>query len=87
MSTRSVIHFADWAITVDRTPGASGPVYEVECTTCREASDADERPRPPEDWALRHTGRNPDHRGYRAVITSFLRVAPAPGNPLHREAP
>ncbi|MBO0917730.1 DUF7848 domain-containing protein [Streptomyces laculatispora] len=87
MTIRSVIRMADWTIKVDRTPGASGPVYEVECTTCLEASDADERPRPPEDWALRHTGHNPGHRGYRAIITSFLRVTPAPGNPLHQEAP
>ncbi|MFI7366492.1 hypothetical protein ACIBO4_30535 [Streptomyces sp. NPDC050149] len=87
MSIRSVIRFADWTISADRTPGASGPVYEVECTTCLEASDTDEGPTAPEDWALRHTGRNPGHRGYRAIITSFLRVTPAPGNPLRQEGP
>lgn len=85
MSTRSVIRFADWAIGPDREPGASGPVYEVECTTCLETSDAAEGPTSPEDWALRHAGRNPAHRGYRAIITSFLRVTPAPGNPLYTE--
>ncbi|MER7723580.1 hypothetical protein [Streptomyces sp. NPDC096323] len=84
MTVRSVIRLADWTIGPDRAPGASGPVYEVECTTCMERSDADENRRPPEDWALRHAGRNPDHRGFRAIITSFLRVTPAPGNPLHR---
>ncbi|MGN5636636.1 DUF7848 domain-containing protein [Streptomyces sp. AC154] len=87
MSARSVIRFADWTVNVDRTPGASGPVHEVECTTCLERSEAHGQRTPPEDWALRHTGRNPDHRGYRAIITSFLRVTPAPGNPLHQEAP
>ncbi|MFG2409273.1 hypothetical protein ACGFR8_34030 [Streptomyces brevispora] len=86
MTVRSVIRHADWTISTDREPGASGPLYEVECTTCQESSDATEGPTPPEDWALRHTGRNPGHRSYRAIITSFLRVIPAPGNPWHREA-
>lgn len=85
MSIRSVIRNADWTIGLDRTPGASGPVYEVECTTCMERSDAADERTPPEDWALRHTGRNTRHRGYRAIITSFLRVIPAPGNPLYEE--
>lgn len=86
MTVPSVIRHADWTITTDRTPGASGPVYEVECTTCMERSDAVEERTPPEDWALRHSGLNPDHRSYRAIITSFLRVTPAPGNPLYEEA-
>ncbi|MFJ2094738.1 hypothetical protein ACIOEW_36620 [Streptomyces sp. NPDC087901] len=87
MAVRSVIRLADWAIGPDRTPGASAPVYEVECTTCLETSDAYEGPTSPEDWALAHAGRNPSHRSYRAIITSFLRVTPAPGNPLCQEAP
>ncbi|WP_206307852.1 hypothetical protein [Streptomyces sp. A0958] len=86
MSVRTVIRFADWTISPDRTPGASGPLYEVECTTCGESSEATEERTPPEDWALRHTGRNSDHRGYRSITTGFLRVEPAPGNPLHEEA-
>ncbi|MEU8508060.1 hypothetical protein AB0C40_25765 [Streptomyces brevispora] len=86
MSIRSVIRLADWTIGPDREPGTSRPLYEVECTTCQESSEATEGPARPESWALRHTGRNPGHRGYRAIITSFLRVTPAPGNPLHEEA-
>ncbi|MFD7429089.1 hypothetical protein ACFV6Z_18895 [Streptomyces sp. NPDC059818] len=85
MSPRSVLRLADWAITVDREPGASGPVHETECTTCHESSAPSENRTAPEDWALRHTGRNPDHRGYRAITTSLLRVTPAPGNPLREE--
>lgn len=87
MTIRSVIRHADWMIAPDRTPGASGPVYEVECTTCGKSSDAAEGPTPPEDWALRHTGRHTGHRGYRAIITSFVRVTLAPGNPLHEAQP
>ncbi|WP_393057766.1 hypothetical protein [Streptomyces sp. LN549] len=85
MTVRSVIRNADWTISVDREEGASGPLYEVECTTCTDRSDAEDERGPAEDWALRHAGRNPDHRGYRAIITSFLRVTPAPGNPLAEE--
>ncbi|MEU8623354.1 hypothetical protein [Streptomyces sp. NPDC048669] len=87
MTLRSVIRHADWTISVDREPGASGPMYETECTTCHELSEASGERTTPEDWAIRHTGSNPSHRGYRAVITSFLRVTPAPGNPLYEETP
>ncbi|MEE4493597.1 DUF7848 domain-containing protein [Streptomyces sp. BE230] len=86
MAVRSVVRHEPWTISPDRTPGASGPVYEVECTTCMDRSDAEEQRTPPEDWALRHAGRNHDHRSYRAIITSFIRVTPAPGNPLYEEA-
>ncbi|MFJ3088990.1 hypothetical protein [Streptomyces sp. NPDC086838] len=86
MTVRAVIRHADWTIGPDRTSGASGPVYEVECTTCGETSDAAEERTSPEDWALRHTGRNTDHRSYRAIITSFMRIEPAPGNPLYAGA-
>lgn len=83
MSVRSVLRHEDWTIGVDREDGASGPVYEIECTSCMERSDADEAKRPPEDWAMRHAGQHHDHRSYRAIATSFLRVTPAPGNPLY----
>ncbi|WP_443062862.1 DUF7848 domain-containing protein [Streptomyces sp. NBC_00441] len=81
-----MIRHADWTIGPDRTPGASGPIYEMECTTCGETSDAAEEPTSPGDWALCHTGRNTGHRGFRAIITSFARVEPAPGNPLYEQA-
>ncbi|MFG3136164.1 hypothetical protein ACGFZA_08060 [Streptomyces sp. NPDC048211] len=82
VAIRSVIRHADWTIGVDREDGASGPIYEIECTTCLDRSDAAEEKKPAEDWAISHTGRHTDHRGYRAIITSFVRVTPAPGNPL-----
>ncbi|MFB7557911.1 hypothetical protein [Streptomyces brevispora] len=46
-----MIRHADRTVGPDREPGAPGPVYEAECTTCRESSEAAERPTPPEDWA------------------------------------
>ncbi|MFJ3084972.1 hypothetical protein [Streptomyces sp. NPDC086838] len=85
MSPRAVIRHADWTIAADQTPGASGPIYELECTTCDAASDTSEEKGGPESWALRHTGSNPDHRGFRATVTMFFRVSPAPGNPYAEE--
>lgn len=38
-----------------------------------------------EVWALKHTGRNPTHRQYKAMIETYWRVTPAEGNP-YRES-
>lgn len=81
MSTRAVIKFADWRLGVDAEPGASGPVHEIECTTCDESSGAQDERTDPEEWALQRTGSNPSHRGYRGITTSLMRVTPGPGNP------
>ncbi|MFJ6438556.1 hypothetical protein [Streptomyces sp. NPDC091416] len=66
-------------------------MHEIECTSCLDRSDAAAERTPPEDWALnhtgRHTGRHTGHRSYRAIVTSFIHVTPAPGNPLYEEAP
>ncbi|MEU8507645.1 hypothetical protein AB0C40_23590 [Streptomyces brevispora] len=45
-----MIRHADRTVGPDRVPGAPGPLYEAECTTCRESSGATERPITPEDW-------------------------------------
>ncbi|MFC8830131.1 hypothetical protein ACFT9I_32945 [Streptomyces sp. NPDC057137] len=84
MST--VIKLADWTLGVDTEPGVSGPVHEIECTTCGESSEASDGRTNPEEWALRHTGSNTSHRSYRGITTSFLRVTPAPGNPYSERA-
>lgn len=84
---RSVIRFAEWILGKDTTPGASGPIYVLECTTCLDRSPDSDAKDGPEEWALRHTARLHDHDGFRAVETSFCRVTPAPGNPLYKEPP
>ncbi|MFC0845375.1 hypothetical protein ACFH04_16890 [Streptomyces noboritoensis] len=71
----------------DTTPGASGPIYEMECTTCLDTSPASGERAGPEDWAIRLTARHHDHAGFRALVTAFVRVTPAPGDPLHKMAP
>lgn len=86
MTVRAVIKLADWILGVDRTPGASGPVFEIQCTTCHEAPDPGTDKALQEVWALSHTGSHPGHRSYRSVVTAFFRVSPAPGNPLHHSS-
>ncbi len=73
--TRAVIRFADWTIALDRSEGASPPLFEMECTTCSERSPATEDSGEAQDWALRHSGRNPSHTGYRGISTSFWRTS------------
>ncbi|MEV8406892.1 hypothetical protein AB0R12_14070 [Streptomyces niveus] len=82
-----VIKHADWTLGVDTQPGASGPVHEIECTTCGESSEAFGQRASPEEWALNHTGDNPSHRGFRGITTAFFRVTPAPGNPYADTSP
>lgn len=84
MAVRSVIRMADWTIGADRTPGASPPIREVECTSCRERSDADTGQLGPDVWAIGHAGAT-GHTSFREFVTAFLRVIPAPGNPLYQE--
>lgn len=68
---RSVTRHADWLLITDRQ--GSGPVYEAECTTCGESSDAAETKDEPELWCLRHSGAS-GHTGYRGITTAFFRA-------------
>ncbi|MFI1104997.1 hypothetical protein [Streptomyces melanogenes] len=82
---RSVIRYAEWTLGPDTTPGASAPIHVMECTTCLDTSPPSDEKTEPEVWAIRHTARHHDHPGFRAIVTSFTRVTPAPGNPLRGE--
>ncbi|MBT2511771.1 hypothetical protein J7I98_39620 [Streptomyces sp. ISL-98] len=84
MTVKAIIRAAEWHLGADTEDGApQQPLHDVECTTCGESPECVVGKRlPAEVWALKHTGLNPEHRGYRAVQTSFWRVTPAPGNPL-----
>ncbi|MGP3922997.1 DUF7848 domain-containing protein [Streptomyces sp. 8N616] len=88
MSAHTIIRAADWTLGPETAEGAPRePLHESQCTTCGESSDATEGDRlGPELWALKHTGMHPNHRTFRAVVTSFWRTEPAPGNPLHQGA-
>lgn len=77
MTTRAVWRYAEWTLSPDTSRG-SGPVYEAECTTCWEASDASETTEEPELWSLKHAGRT-GHTGFRNLITSFSQASLAEG--------
>ncbi|GGP86026.1 DUF7848 domain-containing protein [Streptomyces melanogenes] len=85
MSRRAVIRYATWALRPDRTPGALTLVYMMECMTRLDTSETSNAPQDPEDWAIRHTARQHDHEKFRALVSSFVRVTPAPGNPLYEK--
>ena len=84
MGARTIIKRAEWTIGADHTEGASPPIREIECTSCHERSEASTGQLGPDVWAIAHTGAT-QHTGFREIVTAFLRVVPAPGNPLHEE--
>ncbi|HET6359213.1 MAG TPA: hypothetical protein VFG16_34280 [Streptomyces sp.] len=84
MAVRSIIKRAEWTLGPDRSEGASPSIREIQCTTCHERSEASTGQLGPDAWAIAHTGAT-THTGFREIVTAFLRVVPAPGNPLHRE--
>ncbi|WP_431044803.1 hypothetical protein ACQUSR_24695 [Streptomyces sp. P1-3] len=80
--TRSIMRAADWALGPETGEGAPEAIFSAVCVSCGEASDASDNSRVPvEVWALKHTGRNPGHRQFKATAETFWRVTPAPGNP------
>jgi hypothetical protein len=78
--SRSVITAALWTIGPDREDGASPPIRQTECTTCGWQSPATIRQDVTDLAALEHAGRT-NHTSYREIVTAFLRVVPARGNP------
>lgn len=80
--TRSVIRAAEWTLGQETGEGAPQAIYSAACMTCGEqAPPQDDSREPVEIWALKHTGRNPAHRQYKAMVEAFWRVTPAEGNP------
>ncbi|MGA5128814.1 hypothetical protein ACPCTO_03305 [Streptomyces olivoreticuli] len=74
MSAHTVIRFADWTLSPETAPEAPRIIHELECTTCNATSGASETFETLQDWALRHSGRNPSHTGYREIIHRFWRA-------------
>ncbi|WKX13017.1 hypothetical protein [Streptomyces sp. NL15-2K] len=84
--TRSIIKAAEWTLGPETGEGAPQAIYSAGCMECGEESLASDNDRAPvEIWALKHTGRNPSHRQYNAMIETYWRVTPAEGNP-YRES-
>ncbi|MFD9488127.1 hypothetical protein ACFWBX_30010 [Streptomyces sp. NPDC059991] len=68
---RAIWRFADWALQLDTS--GSGPIFESQCTTCNDSSEASDGKEVPEVWCLRHAGAT-GHTGFRAVTTSYFRA-------------
>lgn len=79
------IQAAEWTLRGETGEGVPQGVYSALCVACgEEAEPVDDESLPVEVWALKHTGLNPTHRQYKAMVESFWRVDPAPGNPYSR---
>ncbi|MFI8091377.1 hypothetical protein ACIF9R_24155 [Streptomyces sp. NPDC086080] len=80
--TRSVISAAGWALEPETGEDAQHAVYSAVCMVCgAEAPASANSPEPAEIWALKHTGLNPAHRQYKAMVESYWCVTPAADNP------
>ncbi|MER6625415.1 hypothetical protein [Streptomyces sp. NPDC000931] len=80
--TRSIIKAAEWALGPEAVEGPPQAVYSALCMACgTEVPASDDSPEPVEAWALKHTGLNPAHRQYKAMVETYWRVTPAEGNP------
>ncbi|MFC8388307.1 hypothetical protein [Streptomyces sp. NPDC057238] len=80
--TRSIIKAAEWALGPETGEGAPQAIYSALCMACgAEAPASDDSPEPVEVWALKHTGLNPAHRQYKAMVETYWRVTPVEGNP------
>lgn len=80
--TRSTIKAAEWALGPETGEGAPQAIYSALCMMCgAEAPASDDFPEPVEVWALKHTGLNPAHRQYKAMVETYWRVTPTEGNP------
>ncbi|MDT6984801.1 hypothetical protein ACFSUJ_24015 [Streptomyces lusitanus] len=81
----SIVKAAEWAQGPETSEGATQAIYSALCMVCgTEAPASDDSPEPVEIWALKHTGLNPAHRQYKAMVETYWRVTPAEGN-THRE--
>lgn len=75
MSAHTVIRFADWTLSPETAPEAPPIIFEMQCTTCGESSEAGGDFEAARDWAFGHAGRNPSHTGYREIIHRFWRAS------------
>ncbi|WP_171114654.1 MULTISPECIES: hypothetical protein [unclassified Streptomyces] len=80
--TRSLIREAEWTLGPETGEEAPHAIYSAVCIACgAEAPAQDNDPEPVEIWALKHSGLNPSHRQYKAMVETYWRVTPAEGNP------
>ncbi|MFF5676262.1 hypothetical protein ACFY8S_40295 [Streptomyces hygroscopicus] len=60
----TVIRHERWTITPDRKPDARAVTHQMKGEVCGEESGKDGSWKPPQTWALNHSGKNPPHHSY-----------------------
>lgn len=77
------MRFVNWRITPDDRSDASPITFQMECVKCsvvlgsndsRTSSPTSESFADVQDWALRHSGRNPEHTAYREHVRRTWRT-------------
>lgn len=58
----------------ETAPEAPPVIFEMQCTTCGDASQAAEDFEDARTWAFTHLGRHPSHTGFREVVHRFWRA-------------
>ena len=74
MSAHTIIRHADWLMSPETASEAPSVIFEMQCTTCGDASQAEEDFEAARTWAFTHVGRNPSHTGFREVVHRFWRA-------------
>lgn len=66
---RAIVRHVHWTIAPDQEPDAEPVTYALQCVACSEKSERSEDWEEPQDWALKHSGRNSSHQTYREHVT------------------
>ncbi|MFF4739672.1 hypothetical protein ACFY2W_27870 [Streptomyces sp. NPDC001262] len=73
--TRSVMRSARWKITSVKVPGNPLMTHELVCAACESCSGPCAEVETALDWAMRHSGANPSHTGYRETARRYWRTS------------
>ncbi|MEU6840824.1 hypothetical protein ABZ930_02975 [Streptomyces sp. NPDC046716] len=69
VSPRAIQRLETWTLEPDREPDAEPTTYAMQCAVDGEKSPTCEDFIEPQDWVLKHCGKNPSHHTYREIIT------------------
>ncbi|GGV29495.1 hypothetical protein GCM10010277_12330 [Streptomyces longisporoflavus] len=66
---RAVLCFETWTLEPDREPDAEPTTYAMQCAVDGDTSPPSQDFAEPQEWVLKHCGKNPSHGTYREIIT------------------
>ncbi|SEO01213.1 DUF7848 domain-containing protein [Actinacidiphila rubida] len=81
--SRTVLRYVDWRIVPDDDESTPPITFQMECVACailygaydaKALSPASEDFADVQDWALRHSGRNPEHTAFREQVHRYWKT-------------